>query len=166
MEEAVSTRRGFLLGRHEKQPTGPYPPGVTGRTIQACTGCGECADICPTGIIVIEGGRAQVDFTRGECTFCGKCFERCPEAVFAARPAARFSHTARIGDGCLALNYVDCQACRDTCPEIAIRFQPRRGAPFQPVLNQDACTGCGACLAVCPVGSISFAERQPEPEHA
>jgi ferredoxin-type protein NapF len=73
----------------------------------------------------------------------------------ARAPAGRLT----ISDACLAHAGVVCQACGDVCPERAIRFALRRGGPPLPTLNEDRCTGCGACVPICPVGAISLAER-------
>lgn len=156
MPAPLPTRRAFLTGQLSVEDIVVYPPGATPVSIVNCSGCGTCADLCPTSIIVMQSGKPIVDFSRGECTFCGRCAERCPERVFPPEPAARFSHVAAIEDGCLAINYVDCQACRDACPAEAIRFRPRLGGPFVPSLVSEACTGCGACMSVCPAGSISM----------
>ena len=166
MQHAISTRRSFLTGKGLTAPASPYPPGATADSLGNCSGCGECADACPTKIITIRSGIPIVDFQRGECTFCGKCAERCPEQVFPAEPATKFSNQADIGDGCLAANFVDCQACRDVCPPAAIRFRPRIGGPFVPVLDAEACTGCGACISVCPTQSISMTPRAIGAIHA
>lgn len=166
MHHATSTRRGFLTGKGLSTPAGPYPPGVTADSIRECSGCGACADACPAKIISMRSGIPIVDFRLGECTFCGKCAERCPERVFPPEPATKFSSQANIGDGCLAVNFVDCQACRDVCPPAAIRFRPRIGGPFVPVLDADACTGCGACVSVCPTASVSMTPRAMEAIHA
>nr|WP_181701664.1 4Fe-4S dicluster domain-containing protein [Chthonobacter albigriseus] len=72
---------------------------------------------------------------------------------------------ASIGQGCLPQRGVDCQLCRDACPADAIRFRPRRGGPFLPEVSAAACTGCGACLAMCPTGSIAL-DLAPEQENA
>lgn len=162
MGQAASTRRGFLTGRALRGDAGPYPPGVTAQSIRNCTGCGECAEACPTRIISIRAGIPVLDFRSGECTFCGECAQRCPERVFPPEPATSFPHHAVIGDGCLAVNYVDCQACRDACPVEAIRFRPRLGGPFVPDLNVAACTGCGACIGVCPASVVSMSPRAME----
>ncbi len=111
-------------------------------------------------------GLPCVDFSAGECTFCGKCAEACPEPVFAAPTAQRFGHVTAIGEGCLAFGNIDCQACRDACPTEAIRFRPRRGGPFVPELLEDACTGCGACVSVCPAGVIEIKDRATEMQYA
>lgn len=156
MAAGVTNRRGFLTGLAVRSETGPFPPGATSQSVVNCTGCGDCVSACPTGIISIRSGVPIVDFRRGECTFCGRCSEQCPERVFPPEPARSFDHLAVIGDDCLAVNYVDCQSCRDVCPERAIRFRPRLGGPFVPTLDADACTGCGACVSVCPSRSVSI----------
>ncbi len=47
----------------------------------ACDGCGECVDICPAEVYVIEGGKA-VPVNIEECTECCSCVEVCPtEAI-------------------------------------------------------------------------------------
>jgi ferredoxin-type protein NapF len=161
---SVETRRSFLFGLGHARPKGILPPGATAESLSKCTGCGECAASCPQNIIVMDGGLPAVDFSRGECTFCGECCVRCPEAVFTTANAVRFDHVATIEDSCLALNAVDCQSCRDICPETAIRFIPMRGMPFQPVLDTASCTGCGACLSICPVQGIGLSAVPREAE--
>ena len=45
--------------------------------------------------------------------------------------------------------YSDCHACIDACPVTAIQFDK----PLS--INQDACTHCGLCLRICPLGAFS-----------
>ncbi len=159
MPQTISTRRGFLAGRALGGDKTPYPPGITEESLKNCSGCGECATACPSKIISIRHGIPVLDFQRGECTFCGTCADRCPERVFPTDPVSRFPHNVTIADDCLAVNFIDCQACRDACATAAIRFRPRIGGPFVPVLDADACTGCGACISVCPAEAISTKSR-------
>ncbi|WP_244494345.1 MULTISPECIES: ferredoxin-type protein NapF [unclassified Ensifer] len=161
----MTTRRGLFLGRQAERRR-VLPPGVTLESLTACTGCGQCVEKCPTQIIVLLDERPSLDFSGGECTFCGGCARACPEQVFAAEAVTRLAHVVAIGDGCLARNNVACQSCRDACPQQAIRFRPRTGGPFLPEVDVDSCTGCGACIGVCPVGAIGIADRVQEGVHA
>ena len=42
----------------------------------ACTGCGQCARLCPTNNITIQNGKPVWG---GDCTHCMACICRCPE---------------------------------------------------------------------------------------
>ena len=75
----------------------------------------------------------------------------------AAAPPAR--DAISISEVCLARAGIVCQTCGDACPERAIRFPLRRGGPPLPVVEEDACTRCGACAPVCPVAAIDLPER-------
>lgn len=162
---AMTTRRGLFLGRQAERRR-ILPPGVTLESLTSCTGCGRCVEQCPTHIISLTDERPSLDFSGGECTFCGDCARACPEPVFVLEGATRLAHVVAIADGCLAKNNVACQSCRDACPEQAIRFRPRTGGPFLPEVDVDSCSGCGACVGVCPVGAIDIAQRLEESVHA
>lgn len=111
------------------------------------------------------GRHPEIRLDEAECTFCGLCAEACPEPVFdLARPA--FAHTISIGETCLPRTGTECRSCQDACPEAAIRFPVRLGAPAEPVLEAGLCSGCGACLAQCPVDAIRAAMPEPEAAHA
>jgi formate hydrogenlyase subunit 6/NADH:ubiquinone oxidoreductase subunit I len=61
---------GYLL-TGKKQPK--KHPMVTGQ----CTGCGQCAEICPKHAITTATGKAAVDLDT--CIRCYCCQEICPE---------------------------------------------------------------------------------------
>ncbi|WP_442199976.1 4Fe-4S binding protein [Rhizobium sp. RAF56] len=69
---------------------------------------------------------------------------------------------AGVAENCLPKSGIDCQACRDSCPTEAIRFRPRLGGPFLPDIDSSRCTGCGACIGVCPVAAIDLREHMRE----
>lgn len=74
----------------------------------------------------------------------------------AQEPAA--PQAARIGPACIAYaQNVVCRSCGDACEAAAIRFSPRLGGAALPVVLGERCTGCGACLPVCPAGAITLA---------
>lgn len=158
------SRRAFLAGRGASLPRAVLPPGASNPL--SCTGCGACVDACPSGIISLVGGTLSLEFAIGECTFCGECRSVCPEPVFDAEAPRRFPHTVVISQSCFTKSGIACQSCRDVCPEQAIRFRPRIGGPFVPELDESACTGCGACIGVCPAGAVGVAERGREETHA
>ncbi|MBU1313750.1 MAG: ferredoxin-type protein NapF [Alphaproteobacteria bacterium] len=160
MPMGILSRRDFLRGHTQSSPR-VLPPGFLGPRPDVCSNCTLCIDHCPTSILIAdEQGGPAVDFSRGECTLCGECRAACPHSGDLFDAAFAFPHHAQIEAGCLTHRGVDCQACRDYCPTTAIRFRPRIGGPFQPEIDVDACNGCGACIAVCPVGAVSVTARQ------
>ena len=70
-----------------KEPAARYR-GLHLNDLEACTGCGNCADICPNQAITMvkipeiqarpgdTGERPQIDY--GRCCFCGLCVDICP----------------------------------------------------------------------------------------
>lgn len=79
-----------------------------------------------------------------------------PSNATATNPATKTPRLAEIGPGCIAYTQnVVCRSCGDVCDEAAIRFSPRLGGAALPVVLAERCTGCGACLSVCPTGAIT-----------
>lgn len=148
-------RRNFLRGRLTPSAPAVRPPWSREASLDTCTTCGACIAACPQHILITDpDGLPAVDFAAGECTFCGLCAEACAETVFD-RTLPAFPHTIRIEASCLTAGGVVCRTCGDACPEEAIRFQLRLGAPAFPVLDTGRCSGCGACVGQCPTGAIS-----------
>lgn len=166
MTKTEITRRAFMAGYHLPQRRAIVPPGLTRVSAETCGGCDTCASVCPSGIILLVDGAPTIEFRNGECTFCGACAEHCPKGLFDIGSVTRFDHTVSISSSCLALNNIECQSCRDVCPPGAIRFQPRRGGPFLPAIIAPDCTGCGACIAVCPSNAVSISSLSAEVANA
>jgi len=52
------------------------------RATGACSHCGVCARICPTGNITMDDGQVRFDDT---CTLCMRCIYACPERAIVPR---------------------------------------------------------------------------------
>ncbi|MGD8991726.1 MAG: FAD-dependent oxidoreductase [Desulfobacterales bacterium] len=60
---------------------------------------------------------------------------------------------------------VPCNPCTSVCPVGAIRTERDdiTGLPY--IIDLDACTGCGSCVAVCPGLSMVLVDYRDDPEH-
>jgi ferredoxin len=71
----------------------PSPRPIPIIDLRRCTGCGVCAERCPTGAVELRGGRAAI-VRPADCTFCPICESYCPHdaigrpftIVFAPQP--------------------------------------------------------------------------------
>ncbi|MEN9936508.1 MAG: hypothetical protein RLZZ387_3087 [Chloroflexota bacterium] len=45
-----------------------------------CTGCGRCAQLCPTRAVEVRGNKAVIA-RPADCTFCEVCESFCPEGA-------------------------------------------------------------------------------------
>ncbi|BDA17477.1 MULTISPECIES: ferredoxin-type protein NapF [Aeromonas] len=153
------SRRGLFRGRLSAPKAGIQLPWSVSwdEFVAGCTRCGDCLAACPEQILIKgDGGFPTVDFHRGECTFCTECVSACQAPVFRPTIQTPWEYVAHIEAGCLATAQVFCQRCQDSCEQQAIRFSPRLGRVPTPGIHAESCNGCGACVADCPVGSISI----------
>lgn len=153
------SRMQFLRGRFHEAPPPVRPPWAREENafVLSCERCDACLRACPTEILAKGPGRFPVvDFTRGECTFCGDCVMACPsgalQTVAFAADDVPWRLGARVLDNCLAHNKVVCRTCAEACVPRAIRF--RLAKVSIPQVSLEDCTGCGACMAVCPSQSM------------
>ena len=126
-----------------------------------CNDCGDCIAACSEGVLVRgKAGYPEADFSKGACSFCGDCAEACRENVFGGREWAPWFLTPLFGMECLALQGTVCRICRDCCSYGAIQFHSEPGEPIGPDVVEKDCTGCGACVFVCPVEAIRMLEER------
>lgn len=127
---------------------------------RACDGCGECVTACEEKIIVLTPNkRPRLNFARGGCTFCGECASACDTG------AIRRTHEpgelpwalqAGISDSCLEKRGANCMRCFEECEYDAIVAGTAPGGQRKVQVDKLVCTGCGMCIATCPVDEITL----------
>jgi len=113
-----------------------------------------CAAACDEAIIVIaRDGTPILNFSRSGCTFCEECARVCEAAVLSLEEGQeRINARLLISpESCMAHHGTICFACKEPCMEDAILFN----GMFNPVIDDERCTGCGFCLSRCPTRAIS-----------
>lgn len=106
-----------------------------------------------------DGGFPSIAFNLGECTFCYECALACPENLFQKPIQTPWDQVAHFSDDCLANKRVECRTCGDACDEVAIGFKLQFGGVASPQLDEELCTGCGACVAICPTQAIKIKSK-------
>lgn len=74
--------------------------------------------------------------------------------------AGMVAQVARISDRCVEPKGVVCRRCADECDVRAISFRLLGAGRAHPLLDLETCTGCSACLAVCPTQAIELIARE------
>lgn len=156
--------RRTLFGQLRGGPPQHRLPWTIGEDafLEACTRCGACADACPPAIVAKgHGNYPIIDVSRAGCTFCGKCADACAASCFTAdrAPRSAWALTAEIAASCVETKGISCRMCDDACDARAIRFTPLGGGRSSAEVATRTCTGCGACVSVCPVRAISIGVR-------
>ncbi len=85
--EGMQAARRFAMA-HPVQTT-QFLPAVS---IQACTGCGRCIDLCPVAAVTLmttDGKRPRARIEQALCLGCGVCARACPAQAITLHPRAR-----------------------------------------------------------------------------
>lgn len=169
MQNLDLSRRKFLSGKFREAAAVDVarvilPPWAEAAAFwEKCTQCGDCIQQCETQVLIKgERGYPEICFTQAECTFCGKCAEICQQPIFRPITTDAWQHKIAIAATCLTQKQVECRSCQDSCEWRAISFKPMLGKVAQPQLDLEACNGCGACVAACPVRAIEMLNTQAE----
>ncbi|WP_077339566.1 ferredoxin-type protein NapF [Pseudocolwellia agarivorans] len=158
----LARRNFFNVTKENSKPAIRLPYVINEKVFtDNCTQCEECINVCPEKIIVKgDGGFPEIDFSKGECTFCDKCVDACKEALFTqVEDEKPWDLAIEIKANCLAKNQVYCLSCQDNCETEAISFTYISESTPQPQISLDSCTGCGACVAVCPQTAIELSPK-------
>lgn len=148
--------KALLARRFQKHRTVDYPKGppqlpdlfrgYPKLNQEACTGCGQCAEVCPTGAISCKG-KLSIDL--GKCLFCPECESVCPNG------AIRF-----LKDHWLAVNNREDLVVDPTTERKAVKAIERDmlrifGRSLR--LREVSAGGCNACEAdVNVLGTVVF----------
>ena len=124
-----------------------------------CPACESkaCVASCDEKIIVIGAeGSPILNFSKSGCTFCEECAKACEADVLSLENSETSEKTNamfRIStEACVAHHGVICFSCKEPCIDDAILFN----GMFNPVIDEDKCTGCGFCMGRCPTQAISY----------
>ena len=161
----MASRRDFFrslvqpVKEREERPIHVRPPYVHDVSLfqSECPQCESkaCAAVCEESIIVIGAdGTPILNFMKSGCTYCEECARACEAGVLdLERGTERINAEFVIAsEGCMAHHGTICFACKEPCLEDAILFT----GLFDPVIDENRCTGCGFCLSRCPTRAISY----------
>ncbi len=164
------------------------PPGAQGEAdfMSRCVKCGKCMQACPYLAISPardEAGAAvgspMIDARAQACRLCEDfpCVAACPTGALRdveARSDVRMGVAVIDEDACIAFQGMRCEVCYRVCPliddAVSIDYRMREGdaihSVFAPVIDEEACVGCGLCVERCvvdepgvPIRIVGDAER-------
>lgn len=146
-----------------------------------CTACQLCVSACPNNVLRPSSDlehlmQPQMSFEDGYCRpECTICSQLCPSgAILPLTPEEKTSFHVGLAqvdyDLCVVnRDGVSCGNCARHCPSgaiIMVRKNPENpGSPLIPAVNEDRCTGCGACENLCPSRPLSAIHVEGRAEH-
>ena len=157
------------------------PPGARSEAdfVDACIGCGQCANVCPNKCITLYGMEAglanfatpKISARARGCTLCMACTQVCPtgalqplEATEEGKRAVQMGTAVVSEDVCYSFAGRTCGACYRACPLPGEAMT--LGLYETPHVYEEACVGCGLCEQACihmpqAIRVIPAADRKP-----
>jgi ferredoxin len=134
-----------------------------------CTRCGSCIKACPTRILK-EDVRLTPGFLTPRVTFldgycletCNSCSVVCPSGAITlfkveAKSQIRMGLAEIKTQNCLLSSVKECDRCKAGCPYGAVEIRSAENSILMlPFISYEKCTGCGACMVICPTACISI----------
>lgn len=137
----------------------------------SCTACQLCVSVCPNKVLrpsasLLTLMQPEMSFEDGYCRpECTRCSEVCPTgAIRPVTPEIKSSiqigHAVITYGNCLAYSETaSCGNCARHCPSGALSMVHKipgdKNSAMIPVVNEERCTGCGACEHLCPARPFS-----------
>ncbi len=146
----------------KKFPDVVRPPGAGSEVtfLNLCLKCHKCIKACPYMAIRpslacngFDDNTPVLNTGSSFCRFCTDfpCVKACPTGALSNKNNLRKIGQAFIlPDKCLRKQNISCNGCEQICRQGANAIKCDL-LPALPEIDEKLCTGCGACLTVCPV---------------
>lgn len=140
------------------------PPGARPESefLDACIGCGQCANVCPNRCISLSGlergvenlATPKISARAQACILCMACTQVCPtgalepiEPTEAGKASVRMGTAVVAEDVCYSFAGRTCGVCYRACPLPGKAMTV--GLYEQPHVHPEHCVGCGLCEQAC-----------------
>ncbi len=158
------------MAKAEGHPTRPPGARPEEQFLATCTKCGQCVEACPFGTLKlatagdeVPAGTPWFEPRDVPCEMCEDvpCARACPSGSLDTQINILDSTMGLAvmtdQENCLAYKGLRCEACYRACPllgeAITLDMKPQertgRHAYFLPIVQSEACTGCGKCERAC-----------------
>ena len=141
-----------------------------------CTGCQLCVSNCPNDVLRSRDNgngmfQPSMHFEYGFCrTNCVNCSQVCPTGAIVKiskeeKTAIQVGRAKVNHENCIVkIDNVPCSACKKSCPTGAISLVGD-GKLKVPAVNEEKCTGCGACEYHCPARPFAAIQVEANLDH-